>query len=450
MKAREQSVELILGNNAQILPQLQSNSFHAMLTDPPGGISFYGQEWDSDKGGRDQWIAWLRSVMVECLRILKPGAYGLVWAFPRTVHWTMLALEDAGFEIVRPFTHHHANSIVKAQNMGKAIDKKLNAMPESERYHINYKAHSPEGQRWNDYFADVKPTTDFWILVKKPIEGTQIDNVLKWGTGALNIGACRLTIPTGGRELGRTHEGPIFNPSGINRVGGGRVTPRFLLPEGRFPSDAIFEHSPECTDTKCAPNCVVSQLNQQGIELGLHGGGQSRAHVADKHGVVFRCTSLQFSYGDGGDEVSRFYYCPQSPNYEKYMYLSTMDEVVPFEKGIELLKHKDYYRRDSENPKEGYMGHTQQALNQQDQVIFHPTPKSMRLLRYFIKLIAPANGRIIDPFAGTATTLRAAYLERRRAVGIEMEYPYFRIGEYALEQEKQQTESQTTFAEMRK
>ena len=72
------------GDSADILKALPSASVDALATDPPAGIGFMGKEWDSAKGGRDKWIAWLRDILVECRRIMKPGAYGWVWALPRT------------------------------------------------------------------------------------------------------------------------------------------------------------------------------------------------------------------------------------------------------------------------------------------------------------------------------------------------------------------------------
>ena len=82
------------GDAFATLRTLPDASVDALVTDPPAGISFMGREWDSDKGGRDAWVAWLASVMREALRVLKPGAHGLVWALPRTSHWTATALED--------------------------------------------------------------------------------------------------------------------------------------------------------------------------------------------------------------------------------------------------------------------------------------------------------------------------------------------------------------------
>lgn len=92
-------MSLIMGDCLEQLKTLPSDSVDSLVTDPPAGISFMGKDWDGDKGGRKQWIAWMAEVMRECLRVLKPGAHGLVWALPRTSHWTATALEDAGFEV---------------------------------------------------------------------------------------------------------------------------------------------------------------------------------------------------------------------------------------------------------------------------------------------------------------------------------------------------------------
>jgi site-specific DNA-methyltransferase (adenine-specific) len=89
---------LILGDCLAVLPTLAAESVDAVVTDPPAGISFMGKEWDRDKGGRNQWIAWMTQIAAECLRVLKPGGHAFVWSLPRTSHWTATAWEDAGFE----------------------------------------------------------------------------------------------------------------------------------------------------------------------------------------------------------------------------------------------------------------------------------------------------------------------------------------------------------------
>lgn len=105
------------------LPTLEDCSVDSIVTDPPAGIGFMGKDWDKDKGGRDQWIAWLESIMVEAGRVLKPGGHALVWALPRTQHWTATAIENAGFEIRDVINHLFGSGFPKSLDVSKAIDK---------------------------------------------------------------------------------------------------------------------------------------------------------------------------------------------------------------------------------------------------------------------------------------------------------------------------------------
>lgn len=84
-------MRLINGDCLIELKKMEANSVDAIVTDPPAGIAFMGKSWDKDKGGRDNWIRWMSEVAKECLRVLKPGGYALVWSLPRTSHWTATA-----------------------------------------------------------------------------------------------------------------------------------------------------------------------------------------------------------------------------------------------------------------------------------------------------------------------------------------------------------------------
>lgn len=110
---------LLNGDCLEMLKELPDNSVDSLVTDPPAGISFMGKAWDDDKGGRDQWIAWLSDVMKECSRVLKPGAHALVWAIPRTSHWTTTAVENAGFEIRDVMTHLFGSGFPKSRDLFK-------------------------------------------------------------------------------------------------------------------------------------------------------------------------------------------------------------------------------------------------------------------------------------------------------------------------------------------
>lgn len=206
---------------------IDSASCDALVCDPPSSINFMGQHWDSDKGGRTQWTAWLARVMAETLRILKPGAHGLVWALPRRSHWTALALEDAGFEIRDIVYHVFAEGFPKNLDVSKKIDAKLGAErrvigTKTNTYdgsvrdpakHSNPAADSsfgkwgltktphglpltepatPEAKHWSGWGTALKPAVEHWILVRKPLlERDVTGNVMKFGVGAINIDASR-------------------------------------------------------------------------------------------------------------------------------------------------------------------------------------------------------------------------------------------------------------------
>lgn len=249
--------ELLNGDCLEALKTLESNSVDSLVTDPPAGISFMGKEWDSDKGGRDGWIKWMSEVMRECLRVMKPGAHGLVWAIPRTSHWTAAALEDAGFEIRDVITHLFGQGFPKSLDISKAIDKAAgaereliginpNARPNSQRtYSLDGKSKNfsievkpitapatDEAKQWNGWGTALKPASEHWILVRKPCsEKTVAANVLEWKTGGINIDASRIS----------TKENT----------------------QGRFPANLVLSHSEHCTDDQCDIECAIKALDEQ-------------------------------------------------------------------------------------------------------------------------------------------------------------------------------------------
>lgn len=117
-------LELYNEDCLEALRKMPDNSVDSLVTDAPAGIAFMGKSWDEDKGGRNQWIAWLTEILKEARRILKPGAHGLVWALPRTSHWTATACEDAGFDIREKVLHLFGSGFPKSLNVNKELQNK--------------------------------------------------------------------------------------------------------------------------------------------------------------------------------------------------------------------------------------------------------------------------------------------------------------------------------------
>src|SRR5690606_35028622 len=158
-------ITLYCGDSLEVAPELDAESVSAVVTDPPAGLAFMGKEWDGSKGGRDNWVAWLSSVMSGCERAMKPGEHALVWALPRTNGWTHRAIEDAGLDVRDCVTHLYGSGVPKSHNL------------------------SGDWQGWG---TALKPGAEFWYLARKPFNGTVAANVLAHGTGALNIDASRI------------------------------------------------------------------------------------------------------------------------------------------------------------------------------------------------------------------------------------------------------------------
>lgn len=375
------------GDSADVLKTLPDNSVDALLTDPPAGIAFMGKEWDTDKGGRDAWIAWLSSIMRECLRVMKPGAHGLVWSLPRTSHWTGMALELAGFEVRDKISHLFGSGFPKSHNISKAIDKAAGAErkilgkttlpdrangkgkwnPTTKGSGFDNVAYwgqtditapaTDAAKQWDGWGTALKPAVEEYWLIRKPLsEDTVAQNVLKWGCGGLNIDGGRIPSVRQAAVVSYPNfRGNKYNDA-TNRDATNR-TDSVTIPEnlGRFPANLVLSHSEYCTEKQCDLECAVKRLD-----------AQAKA------------------------DVSRFFYCAK---------VSTSERNA----GCEAIKSD------------------------------HPTMKPIRLMRYMARLITPPNGIILDPFMGSGSTGCAAVLEGFDFVGIEKEHEYLEIAKKRIE-----------------
>lgn len=395
-------VHLHQGDALEFLRGLPDRCADSMVTDPPAGIGFMGREWDKDKGGREQWIEWLAAIMVEARRVLKPGSHALVWALPRTSHWTALALERAGFELRDSLHHVFGTGFPKSLDISKAIDREAGAerevvvgkgwhhgtngasghtYGEREEYVPGSSAvgrdllapATPEAQRWDGWGTALKPAHEVWWLARVPVgAGSIARQVLETGTGGVNVSGCRV----GSESTTRTNTADIGYGRGLllKKYQTGSDT-------GRWPPNFLLSHSPDCGES-CAEGCPVSELDEQGGDSAFFPVFRyiAKPSTAEKSAGLEHRAKLK-----GGEATGRA-------------------------EGSAALS----------SPRTG-AGRTGKARNP------HPTAKGLDLMQWLVRLITPPDGVVLDPFLGSGTTGCAAVREGMSFVGCDLSPDYVEV-----------------------
>lgn len=439
-----------------LLRSLPDCCIDSIVTDPPSGIGFMGKKWDSDKGGRKKWVAWLAKIMKEALRVLKPGGYALVWALPRTSHWTATAVEDAGFEIRDVLTHLFGQGMPKNQDASKAIDIKNGdkskrpvvgsymaggnagtstaekngtysvAAKNSEAVEIKRTIGATEQSRaWDGWGTALRPAAENWILARKPMMGTLADNLIEHGTGAINIDANRIPRnydaepdwPESWRKSGHSAKPDaekIAAPPGAGID---------LHPGGGWPANVVFSHDEGCGE-ECASGCPVALLEEQSGELGKSC-GVKRASVGfvlnnGLRGIGEKEDGAPLGYGDTGSasrffnvlrhEADPFFYQSKPSTAEREagceaFALKTAGDLVDREEGTTGIK----------NGRAGAGRSAEEGRHNN-----HPTLKSIALMRLLTRAVTRKGGVCLDLFTGSGTTGCACVIEGFRFIGAEL------------------------------
>ena len=258
-------VRILLGDCLQKLQLLEDNSVHAIVTDPPYGLSFMGKKWDYDVPSVAIWE--------QCLRVLKPGGHLLAFAGTRTQHRMAVRIEDAGFEIRDMIAWVYGSGFPKSLDVSKAIDKAAGAEREVIGVHrrgtgnhgdgtgtYNFRGRdvangsaamesevsitapaTEDAKRWHGWGTALKPALEPITVARKPLYGTVAENVLTHGCGGLNVDGCRVGTE-GGTAKGSKPQGDGRGIYGAGLHGACEIK---QLDAGRWPANLIHDGSDE-------------------------------------------------------------------------------------------------------------------------------------------------------------------------------------------------------------
>ena len=351
---------LLNGDCLDKLKELEEDSVDSIVTDPPYGLAFMGKKWDYDVPSQAIWE--------ECMRVLKPGGHLLSFAGSRTYHRMAVRIEDAGFEIRDQIMWIYGSGFPKSHNIGKAVDKiegnqrvvvgeNPNVRKADSQKNTVFEGGFKEDDTitkgnsdWEGWGTALKPAHEPIVMARKPFKGNVANNVLEWGTGAINIDGCRVgneRVSTHSNGSGNTGDKGIYSSFGNQQGSEER--------EGRFPANIIFECT--CDNPKVVadkydirayndykntfksyeennsvtgeyqikdvettkvihtdPNCPCYILDQQS---GNKKSSKRGAHNNKKTEHTNTYTPLNAMYSDDntyGDEggASRFFYCPKA------------------------------------------------------------------------------------------------------------------------------------------
>lgn len=407
-------INLLNGDNLQLLKTLEDNSIDSVVTDPPYGLNFMNKHWDYQVPSIEFWK--------EVYRVLKPGGHILSFGGTRTYHRMVVNIEDAAFEIRDQLQWIYGSGFPKSLNIGKAVDKIqgnereiIGENPNSRPNKVGDQPNTMSGKfiwdklskgtsPYEGWGTGLKPANEPICLARKPIsEKTVALNVLKWGTGGINVDGCRIgdeRKPIFIKENQR--KGDVFNV-GSKRTGE-------YNNQGRFPSNLLIdEEAAEILDSQSGVSkSTKGILTREYLETPSNIFGNENGYGGNFND--------ENTYSDSGG-ASRFFYIAKVSKSERNNGLE----------GFDSFNVKDGRKALVDNPFQ--RGETLRTNT-------HPTVKPIKLMTYLCRLITPKDGIVLDPFMGSGSTGMAAKYEGFEFVGMEMDEDYFKIAESRIKNYK--------------
>ena len=391
---------------------------------------FMGKEWD----GGD--IAFRKETWELAYKLLKPGGHLLAFSGSRTYHRMAVAIEDAGFDIRDQIMWLYGSGFPKSLNIGKGVDKKLGneriktgqtkthsnkGMPQAEeRTAIGAGAFGQEVEEeitvgtteWEGWGTALKPAHEPIVMARKALsENSIVANVLKHGTGGINIDGCRIE-----GEVNRPPTNPSF-----------RDVAKEALARGGLDKLSFGQDRDRPIERK---KVVRKSRSEDGVwtdgNSGMKAEGTEFAD-ADPRGR-FPSNIMH----DGSDSIkelfedkSRYFYCAKTSKAERNQGLDNLPIKQTKGGGGISTAEKAWIGTNSASGKYGSLKAPQKNI--------HPTVKPIKLMKYLCRLITPKGGTVLDPFMGSGSTGMAAKDEGFDFIGIEKAKEYFEIAEARIE-----------------
>jgi len=375
------TVQIIHGDCRSAIEFMPSNSIHSIVTDPPyalvsiskrfgkegakpaapgvyarSGAGFMGKTWDNGSTAFDP------EFWFEALRVLKPGGHVLAFSGTRTYHRLASAIEDAGFEIRDQIGWLYGSGFPKS--------------------------HNQDGE-WEGWGTALKPAWEPIVVARKALDGTNAQNLARWGVGALNIDGCRVKVEGEVIKLALAdpskRKGVVGTDLGISRAdkekfqAAQRASIERANEMGRWPANVVHDGSDEVIEA--FPNSDGSGPARTLKRSGGTRDGDWGMNAKEGDEAPLRDA--------GRGSAARFFYCAKASRADRH-------DNVPLKP-------------------DGKPGND------------HPTVKPTDLMRYLCRLVTPPGGTVLDPFMGSGSTGRGAVLEGFNFIGCEMEAEYAAI-----------------------
>lgn len=434
---------IIHGEARAVMETVEENSLDGLMCDPPYGLGnrqpdaadliAYLQGAELDTGGDFMGKDWnIPSVAFwrAAYRAMKPGAHLLCYAGARTQTLVALGIFAAGFEVRDTLWWQYAKGFPKSHNISKALDRMAGAerpvvghqtltgnaavslkdkggtygvqvgTVEAKVIDITGPA-TPLAKLFDGYGTALKPAYEPIILARKPLDGTIVENVTRWGVGGIDVDGCRIEGGTPALKWER--------PRDMGFLGGTDSGPCAALAsdKGRWPANLILDEG-----AAALLDAVVGE-RKSGKSVTRNGGGnkifKGKGPGARVDGGYTDSGAPSRFYeiaGFGDDEIDdlRFYFSAKVSTKEReagteHLHRYTREEMTGRKDGAAAL----------DSPRTGAgRGDEEGSTNP------HGTLKPWRLNRYLARLILPpphVDGslrRIAIPFAGVGSEMIGA------------------------------------------